>query len=358
MDYLHRKGVNMSEVTAMSDVTAHFVADALGLTGPDLSLTATPVGAGQVARCFRLELSSGGVPLGSVIAKTPSDDNASRATAALQHLYVRETRFYDELAPSVAIRTPRCYLNQSDADDNFLLLLEDFSPVTGADQFSGLSVEQARIGLRELAGLHGPTMHRSEIHEAAWLGGVSNELAPIYSSILPGLFSDFLLRYSDAISAESRQIIAELGDKLSLYSGYETPHRCVVHGDFRSDNLLFHASGGAVPLAVVDWQTVSTGSPMLDVAYFLTTSLLPEDRRAHEEELLNFYLDELRQYQQSFRVEQMQREYRRYTLQPIVMLVAASVIVERTERGDRMFLTMIDRGVQAATHWHAIEELG
>jgi hypothetical protein len=39
------------------------------------------------------------------------------------------------------------------------------------------------------------------------------------------------------------------------------------------------------------------------------------------------------------------------------MLVAASVIVEQTERGDEMFLAMIDRAVIAATRWDAINEL-
>jgi hypothetical protein len=39
------------------------------------------------------------------------------------------------------------------------------------------------------------------------------------------------------------------------------------------------------------------------------------------------------------------------------MLVAASVIVEQTPRGDEMFLTMIGRAVVAATRWNALEEL-
>ena len=50
-------------------------------------------------------------------------------------------------------------------------------------------------------------------------------------------------------------------------------------------------------------------------------------------------------------------EFARYTLQPVVMLVAASIIVERTERGDRMFLSMIRRAVTAARRWKALEEL-
>jgi hypothetical protein len=39
------------------------------------------------------------------------------------------------------------------------------------------------------------------------------------------------------------------------------------------------------------------------------------------------------------------------------MLVAAAVIVEQTERGDEMFLAMIERAVIAATRWNAIDGL-
>jgi aminoglycoside phosphotransferase (APT) family kinase protein len=131
----------------------------------------------------------------------------------------------------------------------------------------------------------------------------------------------------------------------------------VTHGDFRTDNLLIDACDGSVALAVVDWQTVGVGSPLLDVAYFLTTSLTPEDCARHEFELLDYYLAKLVDYGVAIPAEVARREFARYTLQPIVMLVAASVIVEQTERGDEMFLSMIERAIVAATRWDAIDEL-
>ena len=110
-------------------------------------------------------------------------------------------------------------------------------------------------------------------------------------------------------------------------------------------------------IAVVDWQTVGVGSPLLDVAYFLTTSLSPEDCARHEFELLDYYLAKLNDHGVVIPVETARQEFSRYTLQPIVMLVAASVIVEQTERGDDMFLSMIERAIVAATRWDALNEL-
>jgi aminoglycoside phosphotransferase (APT) family kinase protein len=186
---------------------------------------------------------------------------------------------------------------------------------------------------------------------------VSEELRPLYAAVLPTLFDQFIERYDARIDDDVRAIVLALKDRLSLFSDYATPFPCVTHGDFRTDNLLIDAGDGSVALAVVDWQTVGVGSPLLDVAYFLTTSLSPEDCAHEEFDLLDYYLARLNDYGVEIPGDVARQEFSRYTLQPIVMLVAASVIVEQTERGDEMFLAMIERAVVAATRWDAIDEL-
>jgi thiamine kinase-like enzyme len=131
----------------------------------------------------------------------------------------------------------------------------------------------------------------------------------------------------------------------------------VQHGDFRTDNLLFGARRGTVPVAVVDWQTVAVGSPLLDVAYFLVTSLDTADFAQHFEYLLDFYLSAMKESGTPLDNDVSRHEFVRYILQPVVMLVSAAVIVERTERGDRMFLTMIERAASAATLCQSVEAL-
>jgi ecdysteroid kinase len=319
-------------------------------------VTVTSVGQGQVANCYRLTITHG-AGRSSVIAKVPSRDEVSRTTAALQHLYQREVSFYQHLAALITTRTPRCYFAERDESDNFLLLLEDLSPSAVVDQFVGISLGTARAGLAALAGLHGPTHARSDLHDATWLRGVSEDLRPLYEAVLPILFDQFLERYDARIDAGLREMVRALKLRLALFSGYATPFPCVTHGDFRTDNLLIDALDGTVALAVVDWQTVGVGSPLLDVAYFLTTSLTPEDCARYEFELLDYYLATLSEYGVDIPAELARQEFSRYTLQPIVMLVAASVIVEQTERGDEMFLSMIERAIVAATRWDAINEL-
>ena len=320
-------------------------------------VTSSSVGHGQVANCYRLVVERGDAPPISFVAKVPSLDRVSRSTATLQHLYEREVSFYQLLASNVAIRTPQCFFAQRDEKDDFLLILEDLSPAALIDQFGGIDVEVARHGLAALAALHGPTHALEDLHRSSWLRGVGEELAPLYASVLPALFGQFLDRYDERLDDDVRAMVTTLRDRLAQFSNYVTPNPCVTHGDFRTDNLLIDACDGAVPLAVVDWQTIGVGSPLLDVAYFLTTSLSPDDCARHETELLDYYLDAMSEQQVRISRAVAHHEFARYTLQPIVMLVAASVIVEQTPRGDEMFLSMIARAVVAATRWSALEEL-
>jgi len=345
----------MTLVPTIDELDVTWLAHLLSLEGAS-DVSVESVGQGQVANCYRLTVTHDG-GLSRVVAKVPSLDEVSRSTAALQRLYLREVSFYQHLASLITTRTPRCYFAERDDSDNFLLLLEDLSPSAVVDQFTGISLGTARAGLAALAGLHGPTHARTDLHDATWLRGVGDELRPLYEAVVPVLFDQFIERYNARIDAELRTMVLALKDRLALFSGYATSYPCVTHGDFRTDNLLIDACDGTVALAVVDWQTVGVGSPLLDVAYFLTTSLTPQDCARYEFELLDYYLAKLADHGVDIPAEVARQEFARYTLQPIVMLVAASVIVEQTERGDEMFLSMIDRAIVAATRWDAINEL-
>jgi aminoglycoside phosphotransferase (APT) family kinase protein len=128
----------------------------------------------------------------------------------------------------------------------------------------------------------------------------------------------------------------------------------VLHNDYRPDNMLFAAQDGAIPLAVVDWQTVSLGSSLTDVAFLVGTGMTTEDRREHERSLVREYHDRLTTTVDGFDWAQCWHAYRYYALYALYFLVPAAALVARTDRGDRMFLTMIGR---AAAHIADLESV-
>jgi aminoglycoside phosphotransferase (APT) family kinase protein len=53
----------------------------------------------------------------------------------------------------------------------------------------------------------------------------------------------------------------------------------IVHGDYRLDNMVLHASEPRV-IAVLDWELSTLGDPMADFTYYLMNWVLPRDGRS------------------------------------------------------------------------------
>ena len=113
--------------SARADVTDAWLSQALGV---DVTIVEEQrVGTGQVGMCVRYRLEGEDGAPSRVVAKLPSDDEISRATGVAHRNYEREVRFYKEIAPTVGIRTPRCYHADWSAESGlFVLLLEDLAP--------------------------------------------------------------------------------------------------------------------------------------------------------------------------------------------------------------------------------------
>ena len=151
----------------------------------------------------------------------------------------------------------------------------------------------------------------------------------------------FLERYSARLDASQQQLVNAAGDVWGAYSDYTGP-QTLIHIDYRLDNMIF---GGPYPVAILDWQSINLGCALNDVAYFMGTSLDPELRRTHEEELVRGYLDGLAPYKVDLSWEDCWRLYRHYAPAGLGMAVIASMIVGETARGNDMFMAMATRSI-------------
>lgn len=325
-----------------ADLTPAWLSEALGVDVTEVD--ATPVGTGQMGDSVRLRLDYAGdtdLPP-TMVAKLAAADPTSRGTALALRSYEIEVRFYQQLAPGLPIRTPRSYHSDIDpATAAFVLVLEDMAPAEQGDQLAGCSVERARVAVDELVKLHAPRWGDASLRELDWLYRDPDASRLFMSMLLPQLWGGFTERYADRLGPE----VHETGG--ALFAGIEgflqpTPdHATVLHGDYRLDNLLF---GEAVPVTVVDWQTATVGAGPSDLAYFVGAGLLEDDRRAVEDELVRRYHDALLDAGvDGYGWDACWEDYRRGTFAGLVMAVAASMMVERTERGDDMFMTMAHR---------------
>jgi hypothetical protein len=105
-------------------------------------------------------------------------------------------------------------------------------------------------------------------------------------------------------------------------------------------------------VTVVDWQTIGVGIGPLDVAYFCGAGLLPELRVEHERALAARYAAGLRAAGIDVSDEVVWDGYVLGSASGYLVALVASQIVERTERGDDMFVAMASR------HAHQIRAVG
>ncbi|HEX4126847.1 MAG TPA: aminoglycoside phosphotransferase family protein [Acidimicrobiales bacterium] len=340
-----------------TDVTTEWLTAALTQSGQladgasVCSFETASIGTGQMADTTRFSLTLDRPAAGpsSVVGKFASADEQSRGTGLALRAYEIEVRFYREVADSVRTRLPAVYLAEVEPETGwFTLLMEDIAGGVQGDQIAACGPDVATAVLDEMAGLHAPCWEAPRLRALEWLNRETPEsdefLIALVSSLLPG----FLERYADALAPEHQAVcrlfVEHLPAYLRLRSGGP---RTATHGDFRLDNLLFQA--GTTRPVVVDWQTLAWGPGSTDVAYFVGGCLSAEDRRAHELELLAGYHEALcRRGVQGYSLEQLRADTRRDTFAGILMAIVASMVVQRTERGDLMFLTSSSRHAQHA----------
>jgi ecdysteroid kinase len=312
------------------------------------SFTAHVVGTGQMGLSIRYGLQYDRLePRApqSVVCKFASADPISRATGVALRSYEAEVSFYQHLARTVDIRTPRCHFADIDMETGeFVLALEDLAPCVPGDQLAGCSVDQAALAMEELAKLHAPRWGDARLAELSWLNRSTPESMATTAQMLASLFPGFLDRYAGRLGPEHVHVAERLMGSLGAWLRQREPPFVVQHGDYRLDNMLFGTGAGGYPLAVVDWQTVVLGPPLADASYFLGAGLLPDARRQHEHALLRLYYDMLRaRGVEGFSWDRCWRDYRRFAFSGFLMAVGASMLVVQTERGDEMFLTMASR---------------
>ena len=340
-------------VRTPEDLTTEWLADVLCTDGI-AEISSTAIGTGQMSQNYRVSITYADTQAAgpaSVVVKLASEDPMSRATGQGLGAYLREVQFYRDLAPRISGPTATCHASLIDQEGWFTIVLEDIEDGVQGDQIAGCSAEDARLAMVALADLQGPVYGDPVLASAEWL----NVPSPLNQALVTQVFPGFLKRYRERIAPEHVALCERLVPSIDGWVADARPPLGLVHGDYRLDNMLFASTDRPRPLTIVDWQTLSWGPIMLDVAYFLASSLTVEDRRTHEEELVRTY--------HAAMVERGARDldweacwegYRQRSFHGVLMSIAASMLVVRTERGDDMFMTTLARYAQQALDLDAV----
>lgn len=303
------------------------------------SVSWKPIGTGQVGDSVRFTLDGDGVPR-TLAGKFAAADTASRNTAIMFGLYRKEVEFYRQTAPHLDVRVPRVHFaDVSKEGGEFILLFEDVGPARQGDQIAGCGIDDARHAMRQAAAIHAPSWGRADLLEQGWI-----QPPPAIGETIAGLYPQaqavFRDRYADTLEPELMHVCEQLAENAPQWFRRTEQPQCIVHGDFRLDNMLFDIGGGAEPIAVLDWQTVTIGNALTDVGYFMGCGIGEALWRDHEEDLLALWLAELGARGVVLKRDDIWDDYRRGILHGVSTAVFSAAFVERTSRGDENFLSM------------------
>ncbi len=303
------------------------------------------VGHGLLGETLRLRLTldrpEPGAPE-TVVGKFASRHAAPRELCRTSGLYLREVRFFQQVAPCITMQVPRALFADIDVKSHdYALITEDLAPARSGDQLVGCSVDDCALALREAAALHAANWGRSDLDRIPWLQGLAPR-ARGFGERLPDMVKRITDRFGDRLEADA---VAELARFAPAYVPLvldTDSARTLVHGDFRLDNVLFDVRGRRGSMATLDWQTVAPGSGLFDVAFFLGGALSVEQRRQHERALLGEYLAALRSMGvRDYGADDAWRDYRRFAARGLFTAISAPLGVAGTERSDRMFLKLL-----------------
>ena len=326
----------------------NFISEKLGFlpnTLKDFSFQA--VGSGQVGDSYRLFLDwNNNEGPETIIAKCSAKDLTSRQTAKNMNLYEIEAYWYNQYGNKIPIRCPEAYFVDKKDIGNFIMLMEDLSPARQISQMAGCNVNDIRLALDEVALLHKAHWDDNNLSKIKCLN-YGKDRKKFIKQFLIEIYPDLCSRYKDRIDKSILEMGKSLIDRYDSYIEIKTEPIVLSHGDFRLDNMLFYDNNGRV--AVLDWQTLSAGVPMADIAYCISTSFSDSnDRKIHEESLISRYLKKLNLDDGVYPYELAWRDYRRCSFIGFLMGVISSMLVERTERGDEMFAVMVERSGKQA----------
>jgi hypothetical protein len=304
------------------------------------------VGNGQMGSCYRLFISyDAGDGPERLIAKLPATDSASRAAGQLG--YRCETTFYREYADRVHLDIPRCYFAAlNERGDGFTLVLEDLAPAEAGDQIAGCSLDRARAAAVNVAGLHAPTWNESSIRELDWLITDLAAYPEATAAFLVDATKQFLDRY--VVTPDTAATLRRFAERFVDWATGRREPFALLHSDYRLDNLIFAQSETPRPVVAVDWQVVTVGCPLRDVALLLATGLSTTSRRAGENEIVEAYHRRLVALGvEGYDAEQCWEDYRYGLFQGPLITVLGAFVARPTARGDRMFTIMAERSSAA-----------
>jgi hypothetical protein len=220
-----KRDISMKIPTDIQDLTASWLTEALARPVTEVSIIADDAEGieavkGVVGQVVRLSLTydtdETDVP-SSLIAKLSSNNPSKRAGFHSLHMYEREVRFYEKLAPQISLRTPVCYHSAIDLKTGHsVLLLEDLLGGRNGYKFGECSLAEVALATGQIAQFHASWWESPQLNEMDWMPRFSTVDFQNIQHIYQQRWEPFLERVGQTLPKPMLEIGENLGRQLVI----------------------------------------------------------------------------------------------------------------------------------------------
>ena len=355
--------------TTLEEITSAWLTDALrkgdviGAEATVSSLTKNRIGedegftGGALVRC-KLDFTprSESTPH-SIIAKlSPSDPEQREVFKGSNR---REVGFYTEIAVQGNLPVPECYYGSFDEETGAsILLLQDLEQYRIVAFATGCEPQDARHAVLALGKIHAPLWNDPRVDTLSGADIINDfpfvELWSEYPQTVAELLPEFVIPSQFFTIGD---IVAENISSLLNYLMETEPITC-IHRDIHVDNILFGVNEEDESALILDWQAAGKGRGVYDIAYFLISSVPPDQRRQVEQTLLREYHNQLKQYGiTDYSFEQCWFDYRLAAIGKLLVTVIATVVIDNSPSFKRAWRQTDLERLLAFCEDHPVDEL-
>ena len=205
-----------------------------------------------------------------------------------------EVNFYNVLQHKIdVISPPKLFARYDPATLNSIVVLKDLSDeVAFCTMETDLSLEHCQSQMSLLATLHS-TFHESPLLETE-LNMFSKWETFFRITAFDAGFEDSCIRgFTQAEEVIPPRLFAREAEvwpaTLKCVDLHETMPRGMTHNDVHLKNWFIRPDG---EMGINDWQNSAQGNGSRDLAYCISTAVVPEKRREWERDLLRYYIEE------------------------------------------------------------------
>ena len=299
-------------VNSIKDINLKWLQDTLGGQEEfikdgviDLNLKKVGEGIGQLGEFALLETTRESGKKTNIFAKLQTQTEDMDNLAKDYKFYIREVRFYEFLAKSINVKTPKAYyVEYNPENERVILLLEYMDGWYNPDQIKGATEKEIEVAINGLIPIS--TQFWGTIQEIDWVPNMKVDYMLRIIDDMRDYSPEFLNRFSRIMNGSRKANLNKIVEFYPNFPDLFTRGTLTLnHWDYRVENLFFTPE--VDDITVIDWQLMMAHLPGWDLAYLLFTNIEVDLRRKIYTSCCRQYLDGLSKEGIHFLEEDLER---------------------------------------------------